>query len=161
MCKCNPSIRTPFCGKGDCVWPEKAQPVTAIEHIRRKYKDRMLQLAFVVSGWSPEPEGQRHGCVLALEGKYIVATGFNGPDRSHKPDAAAKKCACPDHYPAVVHAEVNALLNLKMIGVESQRCVAYVTKKPCDPCMQALKNAGVMAVLWLQDVGEDRGQWIR
>lgn len=22
MCKCTPSIRTPYCGKGDCVWPE-------------------------------------------------------------------------------------------------------------------------------------------
>lgn len=22
MCKCNPQIKSPFCGKGDCVWPE-------------------------------------------------------------------------------------------------------------------------------------------
>ena len=21
MCKCNPSIKTPYCGKGDCIWP--------------------------------------------------------------------------------------------------------------------------------------------
>jgi len=21
MCMCNPMIKTPFCGKGDCVWP--------------------------------------------------------------------------------------------------------------------------------------------
>lgn len=21
MCRCTPEIRTPFCGKGDCVWP--------------------------------------------------------------------------------------------------------------------------------------------
>ena len=42
------------------------------EHIRRKYKDRMLQIAFVASGWSPEKEGNRHGCVLALEGKYPI-----------------------------------------------------------------------------------------
>ena len=21
MCKCTPNLRTPFCGKGDCVWP--------------------------------------------------------------------------------------------------------------------------------------------
>lgn len=23
MCKCNPAIRTPFCGKGDCQWSEQ------------------------------------------------------------------------------------------------------------------------------------------
>ena len=22
MCKCTPEIRTPYCGKGDCQWPE-------------------------------------------------------------------------------------------------------------------------------------------
>lgn len=22
MCQCNPQIKSPFCGKGDCVWPE-------------------------------------------------------------------------------------------------------------------------------------------
>lgn len=139
----------------------------SIEHIRQKYKDRMLQVAFVVSGWSPEPEGKRHGCVLALEGKYIVATGFNGPDRSwggyrkagKDPDCGGTCCRAEDV--PVVHAEVNALINLKMTDQDSQRCMAYVTKKPCDPCMQALKNAGVLAVFWLQDVGEDRGQWTR
>lgn len=23
MCKCSPEIRTPYCGKGDCKWPEE------------------------------------------------------------------------------------------------------------------------------------------
>lgn len=22
MCKCNPAIKTPYCGRGNCVWPE-------------------------------------------------------------------------------------------------------------------------------------------
>lgn len=26
MCKCTPSIRTPFCGKGECVWPGSKPP---------------------------------------------------------------------------------------------------------------------------------------
>src|SRR3990167_888130 len=126
----------------------------------------MLHVAFIVSGWSPEPEGQRHGCVLAMDGKYIVATGFNGPDRfwdkaakldgSPKKDCGGSCCKAP-----IVHAEVNALLNLKMVGAKPCRCVAYVSKKPGDPYMQALKNAGVSAIFWLQDVGDDRGQWVR
>src|SRR5947207_1791980 len=80
-----------------------------VDHIRQKYKDRMLQLAFVVSGWSPEREGQRHGCVLAIDGKYIVSTGFNGADRYWSDDGCGGTCC---HAP-VVHAEVNALLNLR------------------------------------------------
>ena len=30
MCVCNPSIRTPYCGKGTCVWP-KPEPEVACE----------------------------------------------------------------------------------------------------------------------------------
>lgn len=25
MCQCNPAIRTPFCGKGECVWPKQLE----------------------------------------------------------------------------------------------------------------------------------------
>ena len=31
MCKCTPSIRTPYCGKGDCVWPKSTKPENARE----------------------------------------------------------------------------------------------------------------------------------
>lgn len=27
MCKCTPAIRTPFCGKGDCQWPDKKKDI--------------------------------------------------------------------------------------------------------------------------------------
>jgi hypothetical protein len=27
MCKCTPTMRTPFCGKGDCVWPHQKKPI--------------------------------------------------------------------------------------------------------------------------------------
>lgn len=138
----------------------KVDAILDIPHIRSKYRDRMLHVAFTVSGWSPEPEGQRHGYVFAIDGKYIVGTGFNGPDREWRKrtelDCGGSCCRAP-----IVHAELNGLLNLRMVGVDPSRCVAYGTKKPCDPCMTALQKAGVMAILWMQDVGEDRGQWVR
>lgn len=129
----------------------------AVTHLRRKYKDRMLALAFIVSGWSPQPEGG-HGCVLAVDGKFIVSTGFTGPDRAACENAEHAGL----HEPAVVHAEVNALLNLKTIGYSSQvskRLVAYVTKKPCKACFNALVGAGVVAMFWLQDCNGDGCGW--
>ena len=131
-----------------------------IQHIRSKYRDRMLHIAFTVSGWSAEPEGQRHGAVLAAEGRYVVATGFNGPDRSWRPPAWTWRPTKRED-PPLVHAELNALINLGMVGVDPSRCLAFVTKKPCPPCMQALQGAGIPAIMWMQDVGEDRGQWVR
>lgn len=133
-----------------------------VDHVRQKYKDRMLQLAFVVSGWSPEPEGRRHGCILAVDGKYIVATGFNGPDRHWRaegaviPDCGGDCCQAP-----TIHAEANAIMNAEQIGVDLSRCVAYVTKKPCDECNRALEARGILACFWLQDLSTQGAMWTR
>lgn len=136
--------------------------VLDIPSVRAKWKDRMLQIAFIVSGWSPEPEGRRHGCVLAVDGKYIVATGFNGPDRKWQlAGGKTEGCGGDCCVAPTVHAEVNALLNLRMVGVDPRRCVMYITKKPCYDCQAEIHEAGIAACLWLQDTGDDRGQWIR
>lgn len=121
----------------------------------------MLQLSFVVSGWSPEPEGKRHGCVLAIDGKYVLATGFNGPDRFH---ISSKTCPCADCQAPVIHAEVNSLINLReLLGwrILPSNTVAFVTKKPCEDCMQALKDAQVSAIMWLQDLSSADATWVR
>ena len=131
-----------------------------LRNIRTKYRDRMLYIAYTVSGWSREPEGQRHGAVLAAEGKYVVATGFNGPDRSWQATAWSWRPTRVEG-PRLVHAEVNALLNLEMVGVDPSRVICYVTKKPCPDCMAALQEAGVQAVMWLQDLSSADSTWVR
>ena len=130
-----------------------------IAHLQSKYRDRMLTIAHVVSGWSTEPEGQRHGSVLSLEGKYIIATGFNGPDRTWASDPNCGGTCC-ERAP-LVHAEVNAIINAIMVGADIERCVAYVTKQPCGPCQAALEGAGVRAVFWLQDAAGRGHVWTR
>jgi len=30
MCKCNPQIKSPFCGKGDCIWPKQKTEVATL-----------------------------------------------------------------------------------------------------------------------------------
>lgn len=42
MCQCTPEIRTPYCGKGDCVWPgskpENArEPTDTIENAVKEF----------------------------------------------------------------------------------------------------------------------------
>ena len=41
MCKCTPEIRTPFCGRGDCVWPgthKEGERKTEIDHAELRAK---------------------------------------------------------------------------------------------------------------------------
>lgn len=130
-----------------------------LPHIRRKYKDRMAMLAFVVSQWSPQPDGEKHGCVLTIGGKYVIATGFNGPDRF---EDKSKACGC-DMCSTVTHAEINALLNIREIfnWTVVKNLVAYTTKRPCDDCFNALHEAGVQAIFWLQDTIGSECMWAK
>ena len=121
----------------------------------------MLMLAYIASGWSAEPEGQKHGAVFALDGKYAVSLSFNGPDRDFAPPPWSWRPGHDIVAAPMVHAEVNGLRNLRMVGVDPARCVLFVSKKPCFACEAALEEARVPAAFWLQDVGEDRGQWVR
>jgi deoxycytidylate deaminase len=111
----------------------------------------MLALVRTVADWSRCPVNRRHGCVLAVDGRYIVATGYNGTARgeSHCNCEDKDKSWCESNCNAA-HAEINAICNAARVGAPVERCVAYLTKAPCRPCRAALKNAGVAMVVWLQ-----------
>ncbi len=115
--------------------------------IQRKWVSRMLGFASVVSTWSRCPEGRQHGCVLAVDGKYLISTGFNDTARGMpKCECLGKdKSHCNEHCKAV-HAEVNAVINAAHVGAQLDRSIAFCTKKPCDPCLSVLKNARVREV---------------
>ena len=117
-----------------------------------KWVDRLMDLAFQVSTWSSRPDGRRHGCVLAVDGRFIVATGYNGT-AAGEPSCVCdiqKVDTCPKYRCPVVHGEINAIVNAAKVNAPLERCVAYLTKAPCLTCRSALKNAGVVAVVWCE-----------
>lgn len=105
----------------------------------------MFDIARAMASLSKCPEGKQHGCVLAVEGRYIISTGYNGPAVKHKHCTeciySPKTTDCP-----AVHAEENALLNAARLGIKVEGAYAYVTKEPCPKCKAILKNAGVKVV---------------
>lgn len=115
--------------------------------VQRKWVSRMLNFASVVSTWSRCPEGRQHGCVLAVDGKYLISTGFNDTSRGqHACECEGKpKDYCSEVCKAV-HAEVNAVINASHVGAQIDRCVAFCTKKPCSSCVSILRNARVSEV---------------
>jgi len=111
---------------------------------RTKWGGRMMGLARQVSTWSSCPPGRQHACVLAEDGRFVISTGYNGPLPGDS------KCHCtgmPTEYCKAnckaVHAEVNALRNMPQGHMISRPLVAYVTKRPCQACFQALFDGGV------------------
>lgn len=118
--------------------------------VSKKHKERMFSLCEVVKTWSSCPTGRQHACVLTLEGKFVLATGYNGlvPGKTCKILATCDGLYRHDMYKhcKAVHAEVNALANL--LQPVPERCIAFVSKKPCALCMQSLKDAGIFEVYW-------------
>ncbi len=112
-----------------------------------KYNQRMADLAIFISKWSHCPEGRQHGCVLAVDGRFVISTGYNGPPRgSDYCDCEGKeKDYCLTTCRAI-HAEINAIANTAALGISTKGVAAYVTKTPCKFCWGALCNAGVSQV---------------
>ena len=124
---------------------------------KSKWALRMIRIAEGVALWSNCTAGRQHGCVLAAQGRFIVATGYNGPSSTRQvelskhsdnlcPCYGKERAWCAANCPAV-HAETNAVLNAARVGARLPDCVAYVTKLPCDRCMAMLENS-VLAICW-------------
>ena len=47
-----------------------------------------------------------------------------------------------------IHAELSALLNAKVSGVDLTKCSLYTTKSPCLYCTQAILDAGIRVVVY-------------
>ena len=116
----------------------------------KKWIDRFLELAGQVATWSSRPDGRQHGCVLAVDGRFIVSTGYNGTASCEQRCGCDMKSEdyCLKYLCPVVHAEINAIVNAAKVNAPLERCVAYLTKAPCLSCRAALKNAGVVAIVW-------------
>ncbi len=90
-----------------------------------------LQQALLCSNdTAPNP---RVGCVLVKEGQ-LLAQGYTQP-------------------PGGMHAEIAALHQAKLNGIDVRGATAYVTLEPCShygrtpPCADALVNAGLARVV--------------
>jgi dCMP deaminase len=106
------------------------------------------------------------GAVL-VQGRQIIATGYNGTPRGVKncdeggcTRCAKKKkgilqrgeekgtCIC-------VHAEINAILQSAYHGIQTKGATMYTTTSPCMLCAKEMLNAGVRAVYYeVEDAGE-------
>jgi dCMP deaminase len=111
---------------------------------------RFIELARHFSTWSKDPSTQV-GCVVVGPDREVRATGYNGFPRGVK-DTEERLHDRELKYQLVVHAEENTLLYAARIGVPLKGCTAYVTWPPCTRCSVSLIQAGIMRVVYPQEV---------
>ena len=120
------------------------------EVMSAKWDQRFLKLAEHISGWSKDPS-TKVGCVVVGEDREIRSTGFNGFPRGIADDAARLEDR-EQKYPLICHAEENAIMHAARIGLSLKGCTAYVTWPPCTRCARSLIQAGVVEVVYPEEI---------
>ena len=120
------------------------------EVMSTKWAQRFLKLAEHISGWSKDPS-TKVGCVVVGEDREIRSTGFNGFPRGIADDAARLEDR-EQKYPLICHAEENAIMHAARIGLSLKGCTAYVTWPPCTRCARSLIQAGVVEVVYPEEI---------
>ena len=111
---------------------------------------RFLHLASHISDWSKDPS-TKVGCVVVGSDREIRSTGFNGFPRGIK-DTSERLDDREQKYPLICHAEENAIMHAARVGVSLKGCVDYVTWPPCTRCARSLIQAGVVEVVFPEDI---------
>jgi len=108
---------------------------------RPSWDEYFLKLAMLASERSTCPR-MHCGCVLVKD-RFVLATGYNGsiPGQPHCEDDG---CLIVDnHCVRTNHAEINALVQAAIHGVNISGSTAYITNMSCTTCAKALIAAGI------------------
>jgi len=92
------------------------------------------------SGWNGKPVGMDNACETTL-----VEDEDNPGKVRWKTD------------PAVLHAEVNAIMKMTREGVSTKGSILFVSRAPCFECAKALHGLGLKTVYYQEDHDDMRG----
>lgn len=112
---------------------------------RPTWDEYFLKLAMLASERSTCPR-MHCGCVLVKD-RFVLATGYNGsvPGQPHCEDVG---CLVVDnHCQRTNHAEINALVQAALHGINVKGSTAYITNMSCTTCAKALIAAGIIRVV--------------
>ena len=85
------------------------------------------------------------GALIARDG-VIISTGFNGTPRGTSNECEQNNVTVP----TLIHAEVNAILNMVISGngASLNGATIYVLYSPCPQCAAIIKQVGICRVVY-------------
>lgn len=121
-----------------------------------KWDYRFLDLAKLVSSWSKDPSTQC-GAVIVAPSKTVIGLGYNGlPRRIYDdPWILANR---EEKYKAIIHAEINALINATC-RVPSDCTLITYPLLPCDRCVVQMIQAGILRYVAPKPTDDINSRW--
>ena len=119
-----------------------------------KWDERFLNLAKIVASWSKDPS-TKVGAVIT-KGNNIISLGFNGFAKGVA-DTEERYKNRDFKYPAVIHAEENAILFAKQ---DLTDCTIYTwPMPPCASCAAKIIQTGIKRVVSIQPTEDQLKRW--
>lgn len=109
---------------------------------------RFMNLARHIAGWSKDPSTQC-GAVITRPDKTIAAVGYNGFPRGIRDDTRLGNRKAK--YIAVVHAEMNAILNAHERDLSGMSLYVWPIA-PCESCAKHIVQTGISSVIIMPDI---------
>jgi len=119
---------------------------------RPNWNNYFLGLAFIASARSRDQE-TKHGTVIVDNNNIVLGSGYNSFIRGMNDQSLP--ASRPDKYPFMIHSELNAILNCRVLPREAGGGRAYVTGKCCNNCLQSLIQAGVREIYMANRKGSE------
>ena len=103
------------------------------------------------------------GVVIAKE-KHILSAGYNGPPSGEphckevgcaKEDSRGKRLPASSGLCRGAHAEMNAIANATLHGVNLAGSSIYCIYSPCYDCAKILTNLGIKEFVYLKDYKDE------
>lgn len=104
----------------------------------------LLEVATTVASKSKDPSTKVGALVVNPSNNAIIGMGYNGFAR--RLADTEERWERPAKYERVIHAEVNAIFNIR--GANTEGCYVYCTHMPCHKCLACLVNAGIKRVYY-------------
>lgn len=91
---------------------------------------------------------RKHVGAVIVRDRTILSTGYNGSIRGMPHCDDVGHMMEDGHCVAVIHAEVNAIIQAAKNGVMVNGSTLYVTASPCWGCFKQCVNAGVIRICY-------------
>lgn len=116
------------------------------------WDEYFMGVALLSAQRSKDNSTQVGACIVNNE-KKIVSVGYNGMPTGclddEMPWERTGESVLDTKYPFVCHAELNAILNSSIHGVNG--ATLYVTLFPCNECAKAIIQCGIKKVVYLDN----------
>jgi len=126
--------------------------------MNRISRDDLLSLQALLTSLRSTCGRRKVGAILARDGR-IISSGYAGAPSGmpHCSPACLQASNALGGCTRTAHAEVNAISDAAKHGRATEGATCYTTLSPCPTCAKALKNAGIVKVVYSETYRDPSG----